>query len=102
MFINWVSICDANRGVEVIIFIFVAVSGMNGVLYLLHSGRQIIQSGLKGAAIRVGLKAGKAVYDRATGGGSDDNKDEDNKDEDTKDGEKTTNNKQQTTKKWGK
>jgi hypothetical protein len=97
VFINWVSICDANRGVEVIIFIFVAVSGMNGVLYLLHSGRQIIQSGLKGAAIRVGLQAGKAVYDRATGRGSDDNKDEDNKDEDTKDGEKkqqTKNNKQ--------
>jgi hypothetical protein len=66
---------------------------MIGVLYMLPSGKQIIQSSLKGAAFGLGVPAGKAVYDRATGGGSADNKDEYKKDEDQKDGEKKENDK---------
>lgn len=62
-------------------------------IYVTHWKRNN-KKGIKGIGFGLGVKAGKAMQDRATGGGSDEKKDDDKKDEDKKDAEKT-NKKQQ-------
>ena len=88
-FLSW---CDVNNLVSVVIFILVIVSSLIWVVYMLPRGREIIKNGVRGNAFGVGVPVGKGGYDGVTGGGSDDNKDKkDKKDEDKKDAEKKEN-----------
>lgn len=71
----WVSNCDANIIFDIIILIFVAISFLIGVLYMLPTGREILKHGIKGLGYSIGYQIGKTAYEAGTGGGDDDNKD---------------------------
>jgi hypothetical protein len=86
---DFICVFEVSNLVSVLILILAGVSSLIGVIYMLQTGRQIIQQGTRGIAFGVGVQAGKAAYDKAKGGGSDNNTGDDkNKAEDNKDKDK--------------